>query len=679
MASEISAADRKIKVADSAGFCFGVKRAIEMAEDTAAKAPEGTSVYTAGQLIHNKIVTDRLEREGIRAIDDLSEARKGDIVIVRSHGESRGFYDRAEAMGLQIVDATCPFVEIIHKLVEGTDKQVVIVGNADHPEVRGIAGWCRGDAIIVSSADEMKTALETSPAEEVFVVAQTTIKRETLQDVIDAACVPVELHDTICNATSTRQSECRKLAEESDAMIIIGDANSSNSRKLFEIAKKHCDNTFFVKNIDDLPLHDLMKCNKIGVATGASTPDSIIKEVIANMSDATLENKELTMDDLMEDIDKSLRLPRSGEIVTGKVHQVNEKEVIVNLGCKKDGILPIGEVSLEEGQTLADVFKADDEIQAKVIKTDDVDGGILLSKKKLEISANWNEIVKALEDKTNLEVKVTRTVNGGVIAEYKEVSGFIPLSQLSDHYVENAEEFVGQTMEVKVSRVDQRRNRAVFSHKMFLAEEKEKLIAEIWEKLNEGDVVEGTVMRFTDYGAFVDIGGIDGLLHISEISWGKLKHPQEVLSIGQKINVKVLSMNAEKGKISLGLKQNTPEPWTVIDEKYEVGQVIEGKVVQIKEYGAFVELEPGLDGLVHISEVAHKRVGNINDELEVGQTVNAKILEIDKDRRRISLSIRETLDPEAEAAAPAEEEAPAEEAPAVEEPAAEEAPAEDAE
>lgn len=379
------------------------------------------------------------------------------------------------------------------------------------------------------------------------------------------------------------------------------------------------------------------------------------------MSEVTLE-KELTMDDLMEDIDKSLRLPRNGEVVTGKVHQVNDGEVIVNLGCKKDGILPINEVSLEEGQTLADVFKVDDEVQAKVIKTDDVDGGILLSKKKLEISANWGEIVKALEDKTVLEVKVTRTVNGGVIAEYKEVYGFIPLSQLSDHYVENAEEFVGQTMEVRVSRVDQRRNRAVFSHKMFLNEEREKLIAEIWEKLNVGDIVEGTVMRFTDYGAFVDIGGIDGLLHISEISWGKLKHPQEVLSIGDKINVKVLSMNAEKGKISLGLKQTTPEPWSIIDEKYEVGQVIEGRILQIKEYGAFVELEPGLDGLVHISEVAHKRVGNIADELSVGQVVKAKILEIDKDRKRISLSIRETLDPAAEEQAAPEAEAEAEEA-----------------
>lgn len=664
--------DNRITLARSAGFCFGVKRAIDMAEDVAAKASPGTKVYTMGPLIHNKVATDELESKGIRALSSLDEAEPGSTIIVRSHGETRAFYEQAKAAGMEVIDATCPFVEKIHRLVAGTDRQVIIVGNSRHPEVQGIAGWCNREPIVVDSAGSIGKVLEErkDPAAraDLFIVAQTTIREDMLREVLDeiqqASGLPelfdVELHNTICSATSKRQEECSRIAKASDAMIVIGDRQSSNSRKLFEIAGKHCTNVYFVEKMEDLPLHEVMKCNKIGVATGASTPDSTIKEVIAKMSDATLENKELTMEDLMEDIDKSLRLPRNGEIVTGKVHQVNENEVIVNLGCKKDGILPINEISLEEGQTLADVFKPDDEIQAKVIKTDGDDGSIQLSKKKLEISANWNEIVKALEDKTNLEVKVTRTVNGGVIAEYKEVSGFIPLSQLSDHYVENAEEFVGQTMEVKVSRVDQRRNRAVFSHKMFLAEEKEKLIAEIWEKLNEGDVVEGTVMRFTDYGAFVDIGGIDGLLHISEISWGKLKHPQEVLSIGEKINVKVLSMNAEKGKISLGLKQNTPEPWAVIDEKYEVGQVIEGRVVQIKEYGAFVELEPGLDGLVHISEVAHKRVGNINDELEVGQTVNAKILEIDKDRRRISLSIRETLDMPSEEA-PAEKAAPAEE------------------
>ena len=643
---------KKIVRAENAGFCFGVKQAIEKAE----KAADGNDggIFTMGSLIHNERVTADLEKKGIATIDSLEQAAEGDTVIIRSHGEGRAFYEAAESRKVKLIDATCPFVAKIHKLVYDTDKKVIIVGDKNHPEVMGIFGWCRKPAAVVSSYEEA-AALED---DDFFVVTQTTIREEMLNDVISALeenGKTYQVTNTICSATSKRQESCERLAKESDLMVVVGGRNSSNTKKLYEISKKFCKNTFFVENIEDLPLKELQKCNRIGVAAGASTPECTIKEVIARMSEVTLENNELNMNDLMDEIEKSLRLPRGGEIVTGKVHQVTDKEVIVNLGCKKDGILPIAEVSLEEGQTLADAFKVDDEIQAKVIKTDDGDGGILLSKKKLEISANWDEIVKALEDKTVLEVKVTRPVNGGVIAEYKEVSGFIPLSQLSDHYVENAEEFVGQTMEVRVSRVDQRRNRAVFSHKLFLNEEKDKLVAEIWENLNVDDVVEGTVMRFTDYGAFVDIGGIDGLLHISEISWGRLKHPQEVLSIGQKINVKVLSMNAEKGKISLGLKQNQPEPWSVIDEIYQVGQVIEGKVVQIKEYGAFVELEPGLDGLVHISEVAHKRVGNISDELEVGQVVTAKILEIDKERKRISLSIRETIDP------PAEEE-PAQEA-----------------
>ena len=650
---------REIRRAENAGFCFGVKQAIEKAEQS-AKEHDG-DIYSMGSLIHNEMVTDDLAEKGINIISSLDEVVDGSTVIIRSHGEGKEFYDEAKTRSIELVDATCPFVARIHKLVNETDKQVIIVGDVNHPEVMGINGWCLSPAIVVKSYEE---ALNIE-GDDFFLVTQTTIRQSMLDDVLRAledSHKHVQVKNTICSATTKRQDSCHQLACQSDLMIVIGGRNSSNTKKLYEISQKVCNNTYFVENIEDLPLKAVAKCNKIGVAAGASTPECIIKEVIARMSDMTLENKELTMADIMDDIDKSLRLPRGGEIVTGTVHQVTDKEVIVNLGCKKDGILPINEVTLEEGQTLADAFKVDDEVKAKVIKTDDGDGGILLSKKKLEISANWDEIVKALEDKTVLEVKVTRAVNGGVIAEYKEVSGFIPLSQLSDHYVENAEEFIGQTMEVMVSRVDQRRNRAVFSHKLFLNSEKEKIVAEIWENLNVDDVVEGTVMRFTDYGAFVDIGGIDGLLHISEISWGKLKHPQEVLEIGQKINVKVLSMNAEKGKISLGLKQNQPEPWSVIDENYQVGQVIEGKVVQIKEYGAFVELEPGLDGLVHISEVAHKRVANIADELEVGQQVSAKILEIDKDRKRISLSIRETIEPPTEEETEAAEEAPAEDA-----------------
>ncbi len=638
--------------AEHSGFCFGVRQAIDKTEEQIAlngERDEKKRIFTCGPLIHNRFVTDDLAARGVGVIEKAKDAERGDIVIVRSHGETKGFFDEAQERGLTVVNATCPFVDKIHQLVYSAwqeGKTIVIVGDRDHPEVIGINGWCEGQGIIVGSRLEA----EAVTCEKVFLVCQTTIQKKLLDDVIEVfeeKHILTETNNTICNATKERQKSCKNLAKHVDAMVVVGSRNSSNTKKLYEISRKNCKKSFFIENIRDLPLKQLRKCNKIGVAAGASTPECVIKEVIASMSEM-ITNEKISMEDFMDEIDASLRLPRTGEIVDGKVHQVTEKEVIVNMGCKKDGILPVEEVTLEEGQKLTDLFKEGDEIQAKVVKTDDGDGGILLSKKKLEINEHWNEINEALENKSIITVKVVRQVNGGVIAAYKEVTGFIPLSQLSDKFVENADEFIGQTMEVKVSRVDQKRGRVVFSRKIVLSEEKQQKIAAIWEGLHVDDIVEGTVMRFTDYGAFIDLGGIDGLLHISEISWGKLKHPQEVLQIGDTVKVKILAMNEEKGKISLGLKQTMPEPWSVIDETYQVGQVVSGKVVQIKEYGAFIELEPGLDGLVHISEVAHKRVTNIADELSIGQNVNAKILEIDKERKRISLSIKETLDADAE-------------------------------
>lgn len=680
---------KEIIRAPYSGFCFGVKGAI----DQAMNAESEKVIHTCGPLIHNRRVTETLKEKGIGVVDSPEEAPEGSVIIVRSHGEPEEFYRRAGARDLEIIDATCPYVKRIHSLVRGAyreGKQIFIVGDAAHPEVIGINGWCDNTAVIASSREEALNFLPTLE-DPIFLVTQTTIQKETLTEVLSAleetGSAP-EVNNTICNATTQRQDGCRETAKKSEIMLIVGDRNSSNTRKLYEIAKKICKRTYFIEDINDLPLPEIKKYNRIGIAAGASTPENAIKEVIANMSEKTLEN-ELTMQDFMEEIDKSLRLPRSGELVIGKVHQVTDKEIIVNLGYKKDGIIPLDEISLEGDQKLTDLYQEGDEIQAKVLKTDDGDGTILLSKKKLEAGEHWEEINRALEEKTLINVDVVRQVNGGVIATYKEVSGFIPLSQLSDRFVEDSSEFVGQNLTVRVSRVDPRRGKAVFSHKAYLYEERQKALAAVWENIHVDDIVEGTVMRFTDYGAFVDIGGIDGLLHISEISWGKLKHPQEVLSIGEKISIKVLSMNAEKGKISLGLKQTQPEPWTIIDEKYHAGDVVKGKVVQIKEYGCFVELEPGLDGLVHISEVSHKRVGNIHDELSIGQIVTAKILEIDKERKRISLSIKEMIDPNApepvaepaeevaeeksaEEVAPEAETAPVEEA-SSEEPAAEEA------
>ena len=636
---------REVKVAERAGFCFGVNAAANKCKEELKKGP----LYCLGALIHNEQVCKELEAEGLVTIKSIDEAPNNSRVIIRAHGEPDITYEKAKEKNIQLIDATCPFVARIHKIAkeaEANGKHLLVIGDKTHPEVKGILGSCSVSLGAVETVSEALELVKDYPIESISIVSQTTMTREKFEE-ITAALTGAEVFDTICKATKERQDAAAQLARKSDAMVVIGDPESSNSRKLYEICQKYCKNCYFIKNISSLSLKELAKYNKIGIAAGASAPADIILEVFSNMSEIKMDmNNEMMA--YMDEIEKSLKLPQRGEVVTGSVVLVKDEYVVVNLGCKKDGMLPAEEVGLEEGQTLKGLFNEGDEVQAKVIKTDDGDGNILLSKKKLQSGENWDEISAAVDSREVINVTVVREVKGGVIAAYKEVSGFIPMSQLADHFVESAEEYIGKTLPVRVTRVDQRRNKAVFSHKSFLMEEKSKKIAEIWDTLSVGDVVEGKVMRFTEYGAFVDIGGIDGLLHISEISWGKLKHPQEALEIGQSVNVKILSMNAEKGKISLGLKQNAPEPWSVIDEQYHVGDVIKGKVVQLKEYGAFIELAPGLDGLVHISEIAYKRVNKVADELTLGQEVEAKILEIDKERKRISLSIKETLEKPAE-------------------------------
>ncbi len=644
----------EIIVDENSGFCFGVREAVRKTDDTIQKNSGNESrIYTFGPLIHNQDMIDELSAQHVEIITDLKDAEPNSIVILRSHGVPEVLYHEAKQKDITIVDATCPFVEKIHRIVKEAFLEripVAIVGDRSHPEVIGINGWCGNAAFIIQKLEDVDSIREPK----VCLVAQTTITSDFLTNVREALNkkgIKLIENNTICSATEIRQKSCENLSKTVDAMVIIGGRESSNTKKLYEIAKDNCKSVFFIERKEDLPLKDMQKYSKIGIATGASTPERIIKEVIATMSEFItesmdeMEEEQNEMHSLMAEIEKSLRLPGRNEIINGEIIQVTNREVVVNLGCKKDGILPKDEISLEPGQELTDLFKAGDMIEAKVLKTDDGDGNILLSKKKLEVNEHWDEITNAIENKSFVNAKVIKEVKGGVIAVYKEVYGFIPMSQLSDRFIEKADEFIGKVLPVRVTRVDQKRNKAVFSHKAFLNEERNKKVAEIWNSLSVGDIVEGTVMRFTDYGAFVDIGGLDGLLHISEISWGKLKHPQEALKIGEKVQTKILSMNTEKGKISLGLKQNKPEPWAAIDENYVVGAIVSGKVVQLKEYGAFIELQPGLDGLVHISEIAHKRVTNIGNEIQVGQMVSAKILEIDKDKKRISLSIKETVEP----------------------------------
>ncbi|MDR2163574.1 MAG: bifunctional 4-hydroxy-3-methylbut-2-enyl diphosphate reductase/30S ribosomal protein S1 [Clostridiales Family XIII bacterium] len=633
--------------AEHMGFCSGVRNAVTIAKNAVHSARHGGApVYACGPLIHNKTVNRELAASGLVTVGSIDDIPFGAVYVVCSHGEGPESFARANTKQITVIDATCPKVRHIQKLAEDAvreGKTVVVVGDACHPEVKAVAAWAHGFARIVGTVEEAEE-FSSAAAGPYVVLAQTTMDKNLftcVARVLERA--GAEVHNTICSATSSRQRAAKALAGKVDMMIVIGDKTSSNTQKLFDISQKKCPNTFFVEGVNDLPLKLKTNCNKIGVTAGASTPEHTVEEVIIGMSEITNGGTETNpMYAHMEEIDKALRLPRNGDIITGEIIQITDKYVIVNLGCKKDGIIPRNEVNLEPDQTLPDVFKEGDEVQTKVLKTDDGDGNILLSKKRAIVSEHWEDINKALEDKETLEVNVIKEVNGGVIASFHEINGFIPMSQLSDRYVETAEEFIGKPLTVKVMRVDPKRNKVVFTHKAVLNEIRQQRMMEIWDTINVGDIIDGKVMRFTEYGAFVDIGGIDGLLHISEISWGKLRHPEEVLAIDQEIKVKVLSMNKEKEKISLGYKQNLPEPWSVINDKYQVGQTISGKAVQIKDYGVFVELEPGLDGLVHISEIAYKRVNNIEDEITVGQEISAKILDIDQNRRRISLSIKDT-------------------------------------
>lgn len=629
------------------GFCFGVKRAIELAHET-AKKNQGKQIYSLGELIHNDAVTKDLEKEGIALRHSIEEMEEGSVVIVRSHGACAQVYRKAKERNLEIVDATCPYVSKIHKLVNEAHlcgKQVVIAGNKSHPEVEGINGWCDDSAIIVAQASELE--IFDFAEKDVFLVAQTTLKQDVFDDIkgeLQSIARNLDVQNTICYVTEERQNATAELAKKVDAVVVIGGKNSSNSQKLYEIAKKYCKKAYFIENKQNLPLQEMQFYNTIGVVAGASTPEHLIEEVIANMSEIITENKQTNpMDEFIADIEKTTKLPKSGETVEGTIIEVRDREIIVNISCKKDAIIPKDEMSIEENGDLKELFKVGDTIRARVIRHDDGDGNILLSRKKIEADKYLDELKVACDEQTSVDVKVTKEVKGGVLADYKDITGFIPYSGLSDRYVDKGEDFIGKTLRVKVIKVDMKRGKATFSHRLYLHEIRQKALDEIWGTLSVGDIVEGTVMRFTDYGAFVDIGGVDGLLHISEISWGKLKHPQQMLSIGEKIPVKILAMNRETEKISLGYKQTKPEPWSNIEERYEIGQRVKGKVVQIKEYGAFVELEPGLDGLVHISEVAKNRIENVSDVLTLDKEIEAEILAIDHERRRISLSIKATL------------------------------------
>ena len=630
----------RVVLAKHAGFCFGVRRAVETAQRSAP-------AVTLGPIIHNPQVVAQLERIGVKSANALGEIVPGARVVIRSHGVGEAAYRALRDLDCEIVDATCPFVQRIHDMARQACREntpLIVIGEAEHPEVQGILGSTQAPAFAVMTPED----IEALPGmDRAVVVAQTTMVKERF----DALCALLtrrvrrpEIHATICTAPRDRQRVVADLAAEADVMLVIGGRESSNSRKLYKLASDICRRTYFIETAAELDGIPIGPSDTIGITAGASTPDCIIKEVVARMNDIENkvnpeENQELEVMS-EEAIDKTIVQIRPGQTITGKVEMITDDEVCVNIGYKSDGIVKKSELSSTD-------VKEGDEIEVEVVKVNDGEGNVLLSQKNIINRKAWEEICAKQEAGEFIEGIGKEAVKGGLLADVSGIRTFIPASQLSLRYVEKIDEFVGQPMTLKIIEIDSAKKRIVASRKAVLMAEEAEKKKKIWENLEVGSIVKGVVRRLADFGAFVDIGGVDGLVHVTDLSWGRVKHPSDVVSVGQEIDVKILNVDPERERISLSYKQTQPRPWTVAGEKYPVGSVVEGKVVRITTFGAFVELEPGLDGLVHISQCALTRIAKVEDAVNVGDIVRVKVLDVNTEAKRISLSIREVLEDEA--------------------------------
>ena len=705
----------RIRVAKTAGFCFGVKRAVDIVYDLIDK---GGRVCTLGPIIHNMEMVHELEQKGCRSVDRAEDCPEDSTIVIRSHGVDRSVYDKISQLGLDCVDATCPFVKKIHSIVKkaGASKiPVLIAGNKNHPEIKGIIGHCESECYTFNNDDELNELVKIIPIEnnkEVFLVAQTTFSKKEWKKclkTVKKVYTNAKIFDTICKATSERQEEAEEISSGSDLMIVIGDRHSSNTAKLYDICKAKCPETCFIETAEELDKNLVSVSRSIGVTAGASTPARIIKEVLDTMSEEIKSSETVETESFEEMLEESLKNLNTNERVKGVVISIAPNEVIVDVGRKQSGFIPADELSNDPNAKPEDVVKVGDELELLIMKTNDVEGTIMLSKRRVDAQKGWDELKELAENKTVLTGTVASVVKGGVIVIYKDNRVFIPASQATASRDENLEDLVGKEVQFKLLEASQkgRMRRIVGSIRALLREQRAAQRAEFWESCEVGKHYTGTVKSLTSYGAFVDLGGVFGMIHISELSWTHIKNPSEVVSIGDKVDVYIKDINEETKKISLGYKDPDANPWEIFRRDFPIDTVVDATIVGLTTFGAFANVIPGIDGLIHISQIANKRIEKPEDILKIGDVVKAKIIAVDFDNKRVSLSIRallpveeapvqeEVLDVEEEVVAstetPAQEAAPAveevpvtEEEPAVEEkaeepaPVAEEAPAEEA-
>lgn len=644
-----------ITTAKSAGFCFGVKRAVDLVYEEALK---NEHVYTFGPIIHNEEVVDDLSKKGVRVIletKELKDLPKGTIII-RSHGVSENIYKEIESYGHNILDATCPFVLKIHKAVRQhseNGEHIIIFGNRFHPEVEGIIGWCKsphpfdpkdnnisdeqlGYTVIENAEEASKLNLPKS--QKLCIVAQTTFNYKKFQDLVEIISekgYDILVLNTICNATEERQAEAYQLSKQSDAMIVIGGKQSSNTRKLYEICKNECANTYYIQKLVDLDLNLFKSYRNVGITAGASTPNNIIKEVHTVMSEKSFEQ-------LLEE-EKVVEI-NNGDVVEGIVLGVKEDEIILNIGYKSEGIITRNEYTNTPNLDLTTVVNVGDKMQAKVLKVNDGEGQVALTYKRLAAEKGNKRLEEAFNNHEVLSAKVAAVLNGGLSVIIDEARVFIPASLISDSYEKDLTKYAGETIDFVITEFNPRKRRIIGDRKQLIVAKKEALKKELFEKIKVGMTVEGTVKNITDFGAFIDLGGADGLLHISEMSWGRVENPKKVFKVGE--TVKAFIKDIQGDKIALSLKFEDQNPWINAETKYAVGNIVVGTVARMTDFGAFIELEAGIDALLHVSQISREHVEKPSDALKIGQEITSKVVEFNKEDKKISLSIKAMEAPE---------------------------------
>ena len=636
----------QIILAKTAGFCFGVNRAVKL---TYELLEQGRPVATLGPLIHNPQVVEDLESKGAITCDSVDDVPDGCEVVIRSHGVGQSVYDKISTRRLAYHDATCPFVTKIHKIAARAGAEgamLLVAGDAKHPEVQGIVGHTTGKVEVFANLAELEKLLpELTQQKSIFAVAQTTFNVqswETCKEFLKNQCTNAKIFDTICNATWARQQEAEDLSQKCDHMVVIGGHHSSNTQKLLQVAARHT-KAINVETADELDKDWLNGARIVGVTAGASTPSSIIAELLNCMSEEIRDD--MSFEEMLAA--SEAKPLYAGKIVKAKVISVSPTECVVGIdGSKHTGIVKLSEMSHDPNAKMEDLVKVDDELDLVVVKTNDQEGVDTLSRVRFEAQKGMKDVSEAAENGTVMEGDVMEANKGGVVVNVKGVRVFVPRSQATMRRDEDYTKLVGQHVKLVITECAGRK--IVGSINKVTAEENKAKRDEFWKNVEVDKQYTGVVKSLTSYGAFVDIGGVDGLCHISELSWNNIKHPSEVVSVGDTIEVYVKSYDPENQKVSLGYKKEEDNPWEKLKNEYPIGSEFEAPVVSITKFGAFVRILPGIDGLVHISEISNERVNKVSDVLKVGDMVKVKLINVDFDRKRISLSMKACLNEAAE-------------------------------